>query len=39
MDRLLRKPRHRWENNISKNIKEIEREDSDYIHPAQDMDQ
>jgi hypothetical protein len=37
--RPLRKPRHKWEDNIKINLKEIRLEGVDWIHMAQDMDQ
>jgi hypothetical protein len=36
--RLLRRPGHRWEDNIKKDLKAIEREDIDWIELAQNMD-
>jgi hypothetical protein len=31
-------PRHRWENNITMDLRETEREGVDWMHLAQDMD-
>jgi ribosome biogenesis protein Nip4 len=36
--RLLRRPRHRWEDNIEMNLKEIGYEDVNWIHLVQDRD-
>jgi hypothetical protein len=36
--RPLDSPRHRWQDNIKMNLKEIMCEDGDWIHLAQDMD-
>jgi hypothetical protein len=35
---LLRRPRHRWEDNIRMELKEIGWESVDWIHVAQDRD-
>jgi hypothetical protein len=32
----LRRPRHKWENNIKRDFKEVGFEDVDWIHLAQD---
>jgi len=37
--RLLRRPRHRWEDNIRTDLKEIGCEGVDWLHVAQDRDQ
>jgi hypothetical protein len=37
--RLLRRPRHRWDNNLKMDIREIGLEDVDWILLAQDRDQ
>jgi hypothetical protein len=34
--RPLGRPRHRWENNIKTNHKEVEYDDEDWIHLAQE---
>jgi hypothetical protein len=38
-DRLLRRPRHRWEDNIRMDLKEIGWECVDWMHLAQERDQ
>jgi hypothetical protein len=37
--RLLKRPRHRWEDNIRTDLKEIGCEGVDWLHVAQDRDQ
>jgi hypothetical protein len=37
--RPLRRPRHRWEDNIKMDLQEIVLEGVDFIHLAQDSDQ
>jgi hypothetical protein len=37
--RSLGRPRHRWENNIKMDLREIEWSGMHCIHPAQDRDQ
>jgi hypothetical protein len=36
MKKIIRRPRHRWEDNIKMNHKEIKCEDVDWMHIAQD---
>jgi hypothetical protein len=37
--RILGRPRHRWEDNIKTNVREIEWGGMDWIDPAEDRDQ
>jgi hypothetical protein len=38
-EKTLRRPRDRWEDNISMNLRKIGWEDVDWMHLAQDRDQ
>jgi hypothetical protein len=37
--KLLRRPKHKWQDNMRKDVKEIDWEDVDWVHLAQDRDQ